>query len=270
LPGQAQQETLPAGGNAAAPAAPPARLPAQQWAVFLDIDGTLIEFADDPRPLPADPGLQLLLRRLGTRSAGALALVSGRDIRSIDTIISPLSLPAAGLHGFERRSAAGVLSRHASPTAAALATARQRLAAIAARDDRLFLEDKGFALALHYRRVPELAADMERAAHDIARQSDGELELRPGAMVAELAPRGLSKAVALAEFMREQPFAGRQPLFVGDDLTDEPAFEWVNSVGGLSVAVNVSRPTAARTQLPSVGAVRQWLQALFDGAESRA
>jgi trehalose 6-phosphate phosphatase len=238
--------------------------------VFLDIDGTLIEFADDPRPRPADPGLRLLLRRLASRTAGALALVSGRDIRSIDTIVDPLSLPAAGLHGFERRTAAGVLSRHALPQAHALVTARQQLGATAARDDRLYLEDKGFALALHYRRAPELAADVERTARNVARESGGELELRPGTLVAELAPPGVSKASALAEFMHELPFAGRQPLFVGDDLTDEPAFEWVNRCGGLSVAVNVVRPTAARAQLPSVAAVRHWLQALFEGGESRA
>jgi trehalose 6-phosphate phosphatase len=244
-------------------------LSAQEWAVFLDIDGTLIEFADDPRPLPADRGLQLLLRRLASRTAGALALISGRDIGSIDVIVRPLSLPAAGLHGFERRSATGALSRRPPPEAPVLERARERLRATAAQDARLVFEDKGFALAVHYRRAPELAAQIQRAARDIAHQSGGALELRPGTLVAELAPPGASKAAALAEFMREWPFAGRQPLFVGDDLTDEPAFEWVNGVGGLSVAVNVSRATAARTQLPSVSSVRHWLQALFDSGGSR-
>jgi trehalose 6-phosphate phosphatase len=258
---------MPAGGGGPALPAPPAHLPADQWAVFLDLDGTLVEFAHEPGAVSADAQLLELLRELALRTGGATALVSGREIATLDALLAPLRLPASGLHGFERRSAAGVLSRHAQPSAGALAEARRLLAGVAARDARLRLEDKGFALALHYRMISSLETDVLSAVHEIAAQVQDELELRRGCMVVELAPRGVTKAISVTEFMAEHPFRGRLPLFVGDDLTDEPAFEWVNATGGLSVVVNVSRPTAAVTQLPSVTEARLWLQGLFASRE---
>lgn len=260
---------MPAGGGSSTLAAPPARLPADQWAVFLDLDGTLVEFAHEPGAVIITAELLELLRGLALRTGGATALVSGREIATLDTLLNPVRLPASGLHGFERRSAAGVLSRHALPSSHALAEARRLLTAVAAEDERLRLEDKGFALALHYRMIPTLESVVVSAVSKIAAQIGGELELRRGFMVVELAPRGVSKAIAVSEFMSEHPFRGRRPLFAGDDLTDEPAFEWVNAAGGLSVAVNVARPTAARTRLRSVTEVRSWLQGLFaSGAAS--
>jgi trehalose 6-phosphate phosphatase len=242
-------------------------LRADQWAVFLDLDGTLIEYANEPGAVTVEAQLLELLRRLALHTGGATALVSGREIATLDALLAPVRLPASGLHGFERRSAAGVLSRHALPSAPALAAARRLLAKVAAQDERLRLEDKGFAVALHYRMISSLETTVLSAAREIAAQVEDELELRRGFMVVELAPRGVSKAIAVSEFMAEHPFRGRLPLFVGDDLTDEPAFEWVNAAGGLSVVVNVSRPTAALAQLPSVTEVRLWLQGLFAGRE---
>jgi trehalose 6-phosphate phosphatase len=256
---------MPAGGPALA--APPAHLPADQWALFLDLDGTLVDYAHEPSAVIVDAQLLEQLRGLALHTGGATALVSGREIATLDALLAPVRLPTAGLHGFERRSAAGVLSRHALPSAHALAEARRLLAITAAQDERLRLEDKGFALALHYRMISGLETAVLSAAHEIAAQFADELELRRGFMVVELAPRGVSKAIAVSEFMTEPPFRGRLPLFVGDDLTDEPAFEWVNAAGGLSVVVNVSRPTAALAQLPSVAEVRLWLQGLFAGRE---
>jgi trehalose 6-phosphate phosphatase len=258
---------MPAGGDGRSLAAPPAQLPADQWAVFLDLDGTLVEYAQQPGAVIVDAQLLELLRGLALRTGGATALVSGRGIATLDALLAPLRLPSSGLHGFERRSAEGVLSRHALPTPESLAQARRLLAAVAAQDPRLELEDKGFALALHYRMIPGLESTVVSAAREIAAQVGGELELRRGLMVVEFAPRGTSKAIAVDEYMSEQPFRGRTPLFVGDDLSDESAFEWVNAAGGLSVVVNVSRPTAARTQLRSVAEVRRWLQGLFVGRE---
>lgn len=259
---------MPAGSNGPALAAPPVHLPADQWALFLDLDGTLIEYAHEPGAVIVDAQLLEQLRGLALDTGGATALVSGREIATLDALLAPVRLPAAGLHGFERRSAAGVLSRHALPNARTLAEARRLLAIAAAQDERLRLEDKGFALALHYRMISGLETAVLSAAREIAAQLGDELELRRGFMVVELAPRGVSKAIAVSEFMTEPPFRGRLPLFVGDDLTDEPAFEWVNAAGGLSVVVNVARPTAALAQLPSVAEVRRWLQGLFAGRES--
>jgi trehalose 6-phosphate phosphatase len=258
---------MPAGGDYRSLGAPPAQLPADQWAVFLDLDGTLVEYAKEPGAVIVDAQLRELLGALALHTGGATALVSGRAIATLDSLLAPLRLPASGLHGFERRDAAGALSHHALPSPQTLTQARRLLAVVAAQDERLLLEDKGFALALHYRMIPGLESTVVSAAHEIAAQVGNELELRRGLMVVEFAPRGTSKATAVSEFMSELPFHGRTPLFVGDDLSDEPAFEWVNAAGGLSVAVNMSRRTAARTQLGSVTEVRLWLRGLFASRE---
>ena len=251
---------------AGAPASPPpASLRADQHAFFLDLDGTLIEFARHPNAVTVEAELLELLQRLAARAHGALALVSGRSIAGIDSLLDPLRLPASGLHGFERRGSTGEYSHHALPGDRALADARHLMSQLIVEDPRLMLEDKGHALALHFRQAPELEVAIMEALEVIAATVDSGLGLSRGPLVVELTPSGVSKASAIAEFMAEQPFQGRRPLFVGDDPSDEPAFEWVNAAGGLSVAVNVTRPTAARTTLGSVGEVRAWLLSLIDG-----
>jgi trehalose 6-phosphate phosphatase len=244
---------------------PPASLRADQHAFFLDLDGTLIEFARHPNAVIVEAELLELLQRLAARAHGALALVSGRSIAGIDSLLEPLRLPASGLHGFERRGSSGEYSHHALPGHRALADARHLMNQLIVEDPRLMLEDKGHALALHFRQAPELEVAIMEALEVIVATVDSGLGLQRGPLVVELTPSGVSKASAIAEFMAEQPFKGRRPLFVGDDPSDEPAFEWVNAAGGLSVAVNVTRPTAARTTLGSVGEVRAWLHGLIDG-----
>ncbi len=244
---------------------PPATLRADQHAFFLDFDGTLIEYAPQPNAVTVDAGLLELLRQLEQRSGGAIALVSGRSIASLDAFLAPLELPASGLHGFERRGATGVYTQHARPSRQTLAAARQLMAQLARMDPRLTLEDKGYVVALHYRQVPYLEGAILEALERIVDLTDGDLQVLHGMMSLELVPPGVSKATAIAEFMRERPFRGRRPLSVGDDASDESGFEWVNEAGGLSVAVRGTRPTAARTGLPSVSAVRAWLRGLIEG-----
>jgi trehalose 6-phosphate phosphatase len=260
----AQPPPVP-GGAAAAPPPPPANLSAGEHALFLDLDGTLIEFAQHPNAVTVDAGLLELLQRLAVHAHGALALVSGRSIAGIDALLEPLRLPASGLHGFERRDATGLYSHHALPGRRALADARHLMDQLIVEDPRLMLEDKGHALALHFRQAPELEVAVTEALEVICLTVDSGLVLQRGPLVVELTPSGVTKASAIAEFMAEPPFRGRRPLYVGDDPSDEPAFEWINAAGGLSVAVNVTRPTAARTTLGSVGEVRAWLSGLFDG-----
>lgn len=256
-------EPSSAAASGGPPLAPPTTLPLERHAVFLDLDGTLLDYAPHPRAVAADAPLLALLETLTRRSGGAVALVSGRSIEALDALLTPLRLPVSGLHGFERRSASGARTRHAVPSAHALALARGLLAEVAARDPRIRLEDKRFALALHFRQIPELEPAIVEAARAIAAQVGGGLEMLLGPRVVELTPQGVSKASAIAEFMREPPFAGRRPLFVGDDATDELAFEWVNAAGGLSVAVNPAGVTSASTRLRSVREVRTWLQGLL-------
>jgi trehalose 6-phosphate phosphatase len=256
------------GGPIPAAARPPAALRVENCAFFLDVDGTLLEFSPRPDAVSADAALRELLERLRLRSGGALALVSGRSIATLDSMFAPLRLPAAGLHGFEHRNAAGVLTMQQPPVRHMLDDARRQMEQWVRTHPQLMLEDKGSALALHYRRVPKLESAVVDAVLAIAQRVRGSgLQVQRGHMVVELTPAGVSKASAVAAFMAEAPFAGRQPLFAGDDLTDEPAFEWVNEAGGMSVAVSTDRPTAARTHLDSVDEVRGWLAALLEGGE---
>jgi trehalose 6-phosphate phosphatase len=238
-------------------------VPLTHAALFLDVDGNLLEIAARPDEVIVEPALVDLLRRLSLRCSGAIALVSGRSIAVLDELFGQLLLPAAGLHGFERRNANGMYCRHALPAGEVLSGVRCALARIAARDPCLVLEDKRFSLALHYRQAPHLEDAIIAEVLPVAASAASDLELQRGKMVIELRPRSANKATAVAEFMGEAPFAGRMPVYMGDDLTDEPAFEWVNVRGGLSIAVDVSRETAAATHLDSVSEARGWLRSLL-------
>jgi trehalose 6-phosphate phosphatase len=231
-------------------------------ALFLDVDGTLLELAASPQAVSVPQELRARLRGLFDASGGAVALVSGRAIADLDALFAPLALPSAGLHGFERRSAAGTCRRLPPPSAAALALAREGMMQLAHRHAGLLLEDKQFALALHYRDAPQLEDTVVRTMQNLAGRVSDDLELQRGKMVVELRPAGATKAHGVAAFLEEAPFAGRLAVFIGDDLTDEPAFELVNRRGGLSVVVDAARPSAARTRLANVSAVRHWLAQL--------
>lgn len=230
-------------------------------ALFLDVDGTLLEIAATPQAVAVPDDLRERLRAL-TRAGGAVALVSGRAIVDLDALFAPLTLPAAGLHGFERRGASGAYRRRPLPSAAALEAGRGAMLDLAQRHAGLLVEDKRFALALHYRKAPHLEDTVVKAMEEVAARLAGELELQHGKMVVELRPAGATKAEAVAAFLAEAPFAGRLAIFIGDDLTDEPAFELINRLDGLSVAVNAARPSAARARLANVTAVHDWLAQL--------
>lgn len=228
-------------------------------ALFLDVDGTLLEIAARPQAVSVPDDLRARLRALFLACGGAVALVSGRAIADLDALFAPLTLPSAGLHGFERRGASGAYRRRPLPSTAALEVAREAMSHLARRHSGLLVEDKQFGLALHYRAAPRLEDTVIGEMEEVAAGVAGDLELQRGKMVVELRPVGATKAHALASFLEEPPFAGRVPIFVGDDLTDEPAFDLVNRLGGLSVIVNAARPSAARARLEDVAAVRGWL-----------
>jgi trehalose 6-phosphate phosphatase len=225
------------------------------WAFFLDLDGTLFEIRSTPQAVRRDAEEVELVSRLHEAAQGAVALISGRPIAGIDALFKPLTLCAAGQHGAERRNASGVVHKIALPP---LDEAVKAIAAFAARHEGLLFENKGLSLALHYRLAPQLA----EAAHAVVRQAAAALgeavEVQRGKMVAELRPAGCDKGVAIEQFMREPPFAGRLPLFIGDDLTDEHGFEVVNELGGQSVKVGEGR-SAARWRLDTPAEVRAWL-----------
>ncbi len=233
-------------------------------ALFLDVDGTLVALAEHPDAVHVDAQLLALLERLREAMGGALALVSGRSLEALDRLFAPQRFAAAGQHGAERRAADGSLHRHA-PLAPRLHEAAARLRALAAANPGLLLEEKGSSLAVHYRHAPAAGPLVEAEARRVLEALGGDFELQAGKLVFEVKPSGRDKGTAIAEFLGEAPFAGRTPVFVGDDLTDELGFASVNRLGGASVKVGAG-PTAARWRLPDAAAVRQWLAGCADDA----
>lgn len=232
---------------------------AADWAFFLDIDGTLLDFAPHPQQVRVDASLLELLSGLRRAAGGALALISGRSVEDIDELFAPLALPAAGQHGTERRTADGKLRRH-EPPLEGLARAAAEIVRLTAAHGGLVFENKGMTLALHYRLAPSLRALAEREMRAIAAALGDAFELQTGKFVVEIKPSGKDKGSAIAEFAAEPPFAGRRPVFIGDDLTDEPGFEVVNRLGGHSIKVGPGI-TQARWHLFDAPAVRGWLAA---------
>lgn len=237
-------------------------------AFFLDVDGTLLDIADHPELIRVDGALIRLLKALGRKADGALALISGRPIADIDRLLADPSFCVAGQHGAERRDFSGTMHTREVPRAA-LDEARRRLALVAARHPALVLEDKGVNFALHFRSAPELSEQTQHAVRALARELGGEFEVQLGKMVVELRPAGKDKGVAISAFLAEAPFRGRTPVFVGDDLTDEIGFELINRVGGHSVKVGEGE-SAARWRLPDSAAVRVWLADFVEHSGGRA
>lgn len=206
------------------------------WCLFLDVDGTLLEIAATPDAVSVDDHLLQLLSEVTRALDGAVALVSGRAIAALDRLFGPHRWPAAGLHGLERRDARGRLHRHAPPRHT-LDEARLPLLYLAARTPGVLLEDKGAAIAVHYRAAPEVEPTLRRMLGEVAGRLAPEYHVLEGKQVFELKPAVATKADAVRAFLRESPFAGRRPLYVGDDITDLDGFEAVERAGGLSVAV---------------------------------
>ena len=227
------------------------------WAFFLDFAGTLIDIAVTPESVAATPAEIGLLGALHRATGGALALISGRSIARMDELFSPLVLPAAGQHGAERRDAQGRRHRYRFP-AQALRPVAGGIRNFAARHRGLVFEDKGASVALHYRLAPELASAAFEAVREAAEPLGDAVEVQGGKMVVELKPAGCDKGRAIESFMQEPPFAGRVPVFIGDDLTDEYGFRVVNRLGGHSVKVGEGE-SAARYCLENPAATRAWL-----------
>jgi trehalose 6-phosphate phosphatase len=194
------------------------------------------------------------------RLDGALALVSGRSIADLDRLFAPLQLCASGVHGCERRDANGRIVRPDVDTTA-LTIARRELQRFVDRHPGLILEDKVFGLAVHFRRVPDMSGDVMAIMRRLGHWLGPRFGLQTGKCVLELRPTGFSKGTSIAAFMREPPFVGRTPIFMGDDVTDEDGFAVVNDLGGVSIKVG-DAPTLAQRRLSGVRDVRQWLRTM--------
>ncbi|MXV47221.1 MULTISPECIES: trehalose-phosphatase [Xanthomonas] len=228
-------------------------------ALFLDVDGTLIDFADSPEAVRLLPEVRAAIGQLSDRLQGAVALVSGRPLSQLDALFAPLLLPAAGLHGHELRS--DIAARAAMPqdTSEWLHGLHQRAAALTHRHPGVLVEDKGVSVALHWRAQPLAGPDVLAFAQQEIAQLSG-YRLQPGDHVIEFVPEGSNKGLAVEQLMQQGAFAGRTPVFVGDDLTDEFGFEAANRLGGWSVLVGDRAQTSARFRVDGTADVHAWLQ----------
>ena len=225
-------------------------------AIFLDFDGTLVDLAPTPDGVRLEKGVAEALALLAARHHGALAIISGRPVAQIDAMLAPLVLPVAGVHGVERRGADGQLHVAATPDVAPVLAQAQALAAL---HPGLLVEQKRGAVALHYRLVPDLEQLCVQQMTAAVQACPGVLLLH-GKMVLEAKPAATNKGGAIAAFMTEAPFAGRRPVFAGDDTTDEAGFAFVEQAGGQGVKVG-SGASAASLRLASPGALRAVLLA---------
>jgi trehalose 6-phosphate phosphatase len=245
------------------PAARDLALRLDQSAILLDIDGTLLDLAPTPREVWVPPGLSKTLGRLLMRTSGALALVSGRSLNDIDLIFAPEQFPAVGGHGAEMRISADseAVATHAPPMDKEL---KRRLAAIAKLSPGILLEDKGYSLALHYRLAPHAEKAIYEAVSLIrADLPNAPIEVLPGKCVCEIKHSGFNKATGVLELMTHEPFKGRRPIFIGDDVTDEAVFGIMPDLGGLAFSVG-RRAKGVADHFDEPRDVREWLAHLLD------
>jgi trehalose 6-phosphate phosphatase len=246
---------------------PPVPDAGASWALFLDVDGTLVDIAERPDKVIVDGGLPNILRRLRQFLGGATALVSGRSLASLDDLIGTAGLDAAGCHGAELRIRGREIV--AVSTAENLGMLANQIIARVSGIPGMLVEPKPHSIALHYR-DSTLSAD---EVHDIVSSAIGKgergLRIIMGKKVAEILPAAAGKGVAIARFMTESPYRGRRAVFVGDDATDEEGFAVVNQLGGISVYVGVEETTSAHYRISASADVLSWLEGPVIGALER-
>lgn len=239
--------------------------PPGKHAFFFDVDGTLAPLQPTPELVTVSAEVCNNLQLLFQKSGGAVAIISGRPLIQIDQLLSPVLLPAAGVHGAERRDNNGMINRM-MPGAELLTEAEQQLKQGISGLPGVRLEKKGIAFALHYRQAKQFAEQTEALARTVVSQIP-ELTLVSGKCVVELKPSNIDKGKAIAQFMHSAPFHGRIPVFLGDDLTDERGFSVVNNMGGISVKIGKGK-SQAKFRLENTAEVHQWIASILN-SESR-
>ncbi|MBF0191482.1 MAG: trehalose-phosphatase [Magnetococcales bacterium] len=230
-----------------------------KWAMFLDVDGTLLEMMDDPNGVVVPEGIHTLLKRLKNRFNGALALVSGRSLSSLDGLFGGVDLDAAGCHGGEWRQE-GI--RRSLKCEAAFDNLARCLEHRLADFPGIILERKPCSLALHYRQPLASPAQARQLARSLIPFRESPFRLLEGKRVIEILPRGAGKDTAISRFLETSSYTARTPVFIGDDLTDEEGFAEVNRRGGISIRVGLTGETVAHFRCPSVSGVTRWLESL--------
>jgi trehalose 6-phosphate phosphatase len=238
---------------------PPLPKDLQRTAILLDVDGSILDLAPTPREVFVPHSLRESLARLFELTGGAVAFVSGRPVQELDLIFFPLQLPAIGGHGAEIRTIAQDPPK--PPRLPPLdPNVKRRFATIAEAGPGIVLEDKGYSIALHYRLAPDKERFVQEAAASIcASLTDAPLELLPGKLVVEIKQRGTTKATAVRELMTSPPFSGRQPIFIGDDVTDLGVFAIMPDFDGVSVSVGRT-VTGVDFCFEQPAHVRRWIE----------
>lgn len=225
-------------------------MPQKDWALFLDLDGTLLDIAQTPYAVTVPEDLVDDLRAASAALNGALAIVSGRLLSEVDYLLTPLKLPAAGEHGGVIRMPDG---SHDEVDAKIPFSWVEALIEDAAQWPGVLIERKTHGVVGHYRRAPKFAEAVRARAQELVAQMPETYEILEGKMAIEIRPRTVTKARAVRRLMSAEPFAGRTPIFVGDDLTDHDGFKAAESLGGM--AVDVFQRFAGRTD-----DVRAWVR----------
>lgn len=232
------------------------------WALFLDFDGTLVEIAETPTMVRVEQGLIDTLNAIKTSLNGALAIVTGRPIDQIDQHLLPLTTTAAGLHGLEWRLNDGAIEQYNDKAVIAeLAQVRRQLAEFARQHPGLLLEDKQLTLALHYRQAPHLQALCQEQVEQLVARAEI-LKVLQGKMVFEIKPAVINKGEAIRRFLQQPPFRDRIPVFAGDDVTDEDGFAVVNGLNGYSIRIGAGQDSLAQFCTPDVSGFINWLKLL--------
>ena len=210
-----------------------AALDLKSVALLLDVDGTLIDIGPSPYEVNVPKELCRALERLVELTDGALALISGRPIAGIDRLFAPLKFSAVGGHGAEMRVGNTATREHVRPLPKAM---RERIAKSV--PDQVLVEDKGYSIALHYRGVPVGKERLQKLLADVSAEYPKErVEVLPGKEMLELKRAGINKGEAVRYLMTLPPFAGRMPVFIGDDVTDESVFAIMPDMGGEAFSV---------------------------------
>jgi trehalose 6-phosphate phosphatase len=231
-----------------------------RWALFIDIDGTLLGMAATPDAVVVPAGLVQLLDSVVSGLGGAAAILTGRRIAEADRLFAPLKLAASGVHGTELRlERGGPIDTLSQEIPASVIQAMDNISRIASG---ILVEHKGSGVAVHYRNAPLARRALESEMAAIVAASSYDLVLREGRKVLEAVPLGYSKGTALTTLMSRAPFKGRRPVMVGDDIGDESAFLVAERLGGLALRVAGEHYDRRAADFDGVGSVRAWLEAL--------
>ncbi len=238
---------------------PPGLWALEEFSLFLDLDGTILDIASAPGAVRTEPGLVATLHNLQGQLDGALAIVSGRSIAEIDRLLSPLHCVAAGVHGCELRVKSDGIAKSLSPPVPVeiLTQLTDRLSGLAG----VLIEDKGCAVAVHYRSAPAAGPVIEARISELPLRECGLVVLR-GRKVFEIFPAGRSKLAAIKAIRELRPFVGRWPIVIGDDLTDEAAIVAANAWGGYGLRVAGEHFPRTQADFTNPADVRAWLQSL--------